>query len=614
MKPKCIRRIIASVWTLVLIGNGALGGDDKVGDKNTSRNGLAAPTNASRQPITLAELLAMTPEQVENLDVALINLLCATGLRGSEGLDVQGCLDRLDAWAAHVDSETKRNFHHFTEQPGEYHKSLAYYRMGMLGTILAQDLQIQYDPEHEKQQRDGLLASGSVAQWNKFFGNSKDVFIHGLLYGKHYGTCSSMPFLYVAIGRRLGYPVNLAARKHHLYARYEEENGGHLNVEATENEGFATPSDEEYMGGVPPMTKEEVEGCGWMRPLSNREILGICLLIRSSCLRSMNQHNEEITTLKAAARYLPDSPLMKTVIEKNLALAANLHAEERWDQLWNELESMQLPSSGPKGEYFQNRRFAAQLSMNQSTNLSEIEKTVQQLKDDLAVFVKEISDDPAKMAASFRAASPAPGERRFFELLQDSPQPRPIFIPQEEIPREYWTNVPVDLIVRLEKLHTQHEMIQETDLYYREELRLRRVEAMNAADWPTGPAGPPPMQPGDAKFRLSQVGIDPADLPPVYRNMDIPTQVQRELIRRIQSVPGMVDHRSIATELLGRYKADQDQLRDVIESMQARRRPLDLQPLMQPPWEFIIVPAPGIPLTNAPGPITNSGVNTKGNP
>jgi hypothetical protein len=36
------------------------------------------------------------------------------------------------------------------------------------------------------------------------------------------GTCSSMPVLYVTLGRRLGYPVKLVTAKAHLFVRWEQ--------------------------------------------------------------------------------------------------------------------------------------------------------------------------------------------------------------------------------------------------------------------------------------------------------------------------------------------------------------------------------------------------------
>jgi hypothetical protein len=187
---------------------------------------------AFTQPTTLAELLALSPGQIEQVDIARINLLCAEGLRGSEDLDVEYCLRTLDTWTHHVERETKRNFHHFLERPKEFNSSLPYYQMGMLGTVLAEDLRIQYNPAHERRLLEKSATSQSVDERNAFFASSTDVFIHGLLSGKHEGTCASMPFLYAAVGRRLGYPVTIAARKYHLYVRSEAGNGEHLNLES----------------------------------------------------------------------------------------------------------------------------------------------------------------------------------------------------------------------------------------------------------------------------------------------------------------------------------------------------------------------------------------------
>jgi len=429
-----VLRLVCLLCLLACVGVVTIFADDKAPDTNTTTT-QAAPRPANfTQPKTLAELLALDPAQLENVDVALMNLLCAEGLRGSENLNVQSSLDRLDAWTVHIADETKRNFHHFEETPQEFNNSIAYYRMGMLGTILAEDLGIQYDPAREQEQLANPTGRHSIEAWNGFFADSRDVFVNGLLWDKHYGTCSSMPFLYVAIARRLGYPVNLAATKHHLYARYEEGDGKHLNLEATENRGFATPSDEEYKNGGPaPATDEEIKGCGWLRPLSNREILGICLATRSGVFRSMGHYPEEIAALDQAARYLPDTPLMKRVLEKNRGLAVNLHAADQWDNLWNELEKLSLPTGGPKFEYFQNQRFQIQFAMNQSTNLTEIENEVNGLRDELARYTGSIADDRAKLAEAFGKPPPPDNQRLFLSLLQDVPARR-VVLPPEQVP------------------------------------------------------------------------------------------------------------------------------------------------------------------------------------
>jgi hypothetical protein len=115
-----------------------------------------------------------------------------------------------------------------------------------------------------------------------------------------------MPLLYVAVGRRLGYPVSLAASSEHLYVRCEDSDGGHLNIEATAVTHFKTPPDEYYRAMVTsPNADAEIAQAGWLRPLSNAEILGYSLLSRVACLKSLGRFDEEIKFCDVAAKYLP---------------------------------------------------------------------------------------------------------------------------------------------------------------------------------------------------------------------------------------------------------------------------------------------------------------------
>ena len=50
-------------------------------------------------PRTLEELLQLKPDQLEEIDIALMNLLCAKGLLGAEDLNVSECLESLDGMA-----------------------------------------------------------------------------------------------------------------------------------------------------------------------------------------------------------------------------------------------------------------------------------------------------------------------------------------------------------------------------------------------------------------------------------------------------------------------------------------------------------------------------------
>jgi hypothetical protein len=572
-----------------LVGSSSTWAADQTQEEPVKAEGTAA-TASFKQPRSLAELLALKSEELVKVDVELLNLLCAEGLRGSENLDIQQCLDTLEAWSRQVRRETDRNFHQFAEHPEEFKNALAYYRMGVLGAVLCEDLRIEYNPALEQVSNEAIKTH-ELEKWNRFFGDSGDVFIHGLLSSKHHGTCSSMPFLYAAIARRLGYPVTIAARKHHLYARYDDGNGEHLNIEATENRGFATPSDEEFRAGSPPMTEDEIRSMCWLRPLSNKEILAICLLNRSSCLRNMGRYEDANAALDLAAHYQPETTLVKRVFEKNRKLNRDLIAADRWDALWNEVENLLMPSGGLLAEHFRDRRVGVQLFMNQSTNIAEIEKSVADLKHELARYLAEISDDAAKVQAAFSPPQPSGEQQQFLALLADIPQPQRILIPRALVPPEYARQgLPPELQSRVAKLTNAREIAEEMTAFHDEETRLRNVDIQHAShsagEEVTLPAGWHPHE----HFQLSELGINLDSLPSTYRNMEIPPELQRHLVSRTVNLSGGKE--AAVMDEIRRFQGDQIERRQIMEGIQKRRRSLDQIPLTQPPVQVQIVDLP----------------------
>ena len=104
---------------------------------------------------TLSELLRCTPSHVEKLDIGLMNALCAEGLHGSENLVIGDVVEKLDGMARYVKQETDRHSYKFRDHPERFRNSLGYFQMMMLGTVLANDLRIRYNPELALLQRDG---------------------------------------------------------------------------------------------------------------------------------------------------------------------------------------------------------------------------------------------------------------------------------------------------------------------------------------------------------------------------------------------------------------------------------------------------------------------------
>lgn len=120
--------------------------------------------------------------------------------------------------------------------------------------------------------------------------DSRNLFIHGLLAG-HGGTCISLPVLYLAIGRRLGYPLRLVRAKEHTFCRWEDSSGERFNIEAT-SLGFSPRTDDYYLTWPKPLTQQDLAGGFYLRSLSAREELAGFLADRGSC-RMYHFHTAE---------------------------------------------------------------------------------------------------------------------------------------------------------------------------------------------------------------------------------------------------------------------------------------------------------------------------------
>ena len=158
-----------------------------------------SPRAAELPPIasnarTLRELLDLPPLRLVDVDIARMNLLCASGLLGAEDVGVDHYLGILESWAARCGAVTRQSYRLFVRNPGDYDNSEPYFRMLVLTTALQKEYHLKYNLERIDRE-----------DWS----DSRDLFIHGLLGERRSGTCPSMPTLITAIGRRLGYPLRL---------------------------------------------------------------------------------------------------------------------------------------------------------------------------------------------------------------------------------------------------------------------------------------------------------------------------------------------------------------------------------------------------------------------
>lgn len=225
-----------------------------------------------------------------------MNLVCAEGLPSTEHLDITNSLSVIDQMAARVRSETERHVYRFQKTPAEFENLEGFFRMTMLMVVLAEDFRVKYAPNK-------MATAANASMGDGFFANSQDVFLHGLTGANRQGTCSSLPVLFVAVGRRLGYPLNLVTTKGHLFVRWESASE-RFNFEAAGN-GANRFSDDYYRHWPLEVTEAEIQADGHLKVLTPAEELAVFLSIRGMCQMEAGRYAEASTSFDHAARLAP---------------------------------------------------------------------------------------------------------------------------------------------------------------------------------------------------------------------------------------------------------------------------------------------------------------------
>lgn len=256
---------------------------------------------------TLDDLLKMAPEELARVDIATMNLLCASGLPGAEDMDIDDCLATLDRFAAAVKFETERCLAMYIRNPAKFRNIEGFYRMQMLVTVIKKDLGVDYSPNRTNDEPMEI-----------FFANSKDLFLNGLLAPLHTGTCASLPVLMVAVGRKLGYPLHLVPTRGHLFARWESADGKErFNIEST-NGGMGSHPDEHYTKGQYAWEPEKFGSEGFLQNLTPEQELANFLDLRGLCLRMSKRFSEAHKVYEICTRIRPESKIYAAKLKGTL--------------------------------------------------------------------------------------------------------------------------------------------------------------------------------------------------------------------------------------------------------------------------------------------------------
>jgi hypothetical protein len=335
----------------------------------------AASASEPGPPSSYASLCALGTNELAKCDIALMNLLCAEELKGAENLDVKECLKLLDGIAQGVKAETDRHLYKFHANPAEFNHSEGYYRMMMMASVLQQDLGVHYSPERLRMPWEPLEES------HRLFENAADVFIHGLARKGGTGTCSSMPVFYVAVGRRLGYPLSLVKSKGHLFARWDEGDKS-FNIEGT-SVGFVSHPDNYYRTFPVSFTADEAEAEGYLKSLTPSQEFAVFLSIRGHCLRAAGDFKRALGAFAQAFYQAPGSRGCQLLFARAEREAAAAGVLPKMNALALEIRDMALPP-GPMQPFLAERKARLTAKIEAGAAADEIEPELTALKAELA--------------------------------------------------------------------------------------------------------------------------------------------------------------------------------------------------------------------------------------
>jgi hypothetical protein len=251
----------------------------------------------------------MSPQAAPPLlcdDTATANLQAAFGLPGAEGIDVRACLRTLDQWAAYIRRETERLTYLYHRDPGAHDYSFNRFRAMAMVTVLQRDLHVHYRQE--------LIDMPDA----DFFRRSEHLFIHGVIQGVG-GTCASLPPVYVAMGRRLGYPLREVRTYRHSFVRWDDPSGERFNIECT-SRGFVSSPDEYYQEWPKKLTPEQLKAYGGLRSLTPLQEIAQFLASRAVCLGVNDRLAEAAATCARASDMDPHNGTFREQLDYTMGL------------------------------------------------------------------------------------------------------------------------------------------------------------------------------------------------------------------------------------------------------------------------------------------------------
>jgi len=254
--------------------------------------------NLARSELVILDwqtLVRIPESQLATLDVAAVNLACAEGLPGAERIDASGCLRMLDHWAEGIGRLMPNAIETaFQHHPERWDHSENKFRAVSMILALQKHCGVRYNPTKLDPKVDDPF-------------ELDDVFIHGALLGCG-GTCASLPVIYAAVGRRLGYPIRLVRTKSHLFNRWDDPRRGEsFNLEGSAN-GVSSYADDHYGARWKyPVSQVAIEDYGYLKSLTPREEVALFIAERAFQWLDAGEYRRAVECCRAAIGLHPDT-------------------------------------------------------------------------------------------------------------------------------------------------------------------------------------------------------------------------------------------------------------------------------------------------------------------
>jgi len=301
--------------------------------------------------LSARDLVAMSDADLTAMDPLVMNMIVARGVPELADLDMARYVGLVDAWAQRIGVGIRIGESDAARASPAYAADPDIWRAGSMAIALAStDIGIAYT-------RDVRMS------------NHADLFVPGLIDSKR-GTCSNMPVLYMAVARRLGWPLKAVVAADHMWCRWDD-GAKSFNLEATTTtaaggEGsFSTPPDEAYRTDFD-VSSKAIEVGSDLTTLTARQTLGVYLQQRAGYFREKGEWTRAEEDLLLARVCFPEN---RDIFRNLLVLS-----EQRAHQLFTAQEALRYfgRRNDPLDRYYEHQR---RTNLDDALNhLAEIEK------------------------------------------------------------------------------------------------------------------------------------------------------------------------------------------------------------------------------------------------